>query len=281
MCNLNVLITRKKFSESDIDAFNGATATSYASNSDGCGVLFSRTNRVLKSYEFIDLHKYRAEFLNSKAIISHQRIATKGYSKDSLQPFAYDRFSLIHNGILRSEVYNSYEGKSDSYGFFQEFLNKVYKKGVVLDDKYIAGVLKDMLKEEDGYYSIFIWDRRTNQGWYAKNPTASISFKLYKNKLFITTKETNEVFFNNKSKDVKIQDYVVYRIKSDLSIDKMCDIPHTEKYVQTYNYHKRYSDDPRVWGYDEDEFEKLDKIGEDAEKEYDKEYTQKNLGVFD
>lgn len=238
MCNLNIMLTAKRFNETDLSALNSATAVSFASNTDGCGVWFSDTGNNYKSADHIDIHSYKKQFLKSKCVVTHQRIATSGHSLENLQPFHTNQYVFVHNGILRMGQYNKGVDKSDSNHFFRAFLDKVKESEQPPTDEQMAKIIKEMLVDESGSYSIFIYDNASKTGWYVKNSSTVIGFYGYKQNLYITTKTANKLFIQEKIKEIPIENYEIYKITPELNVICVEKIPHTP----VYSYYNGYAD---------------------------------------
>jgi len=222
MCNLNILIKKEKIKDKEnleiIPGFLMAvTSNSFTVNNDGDGVYFN--NLLIRSSNKIDLFKYFEDILKSKIVITHQRLATSGLSIKYTQPFESEEFVLAHNGII-----NDFIGKkgSDSFGFFNQFL-KEFNKSKGEREENIIKVIKKLLDGMNfGSYSIALLDKKTENLYYFKNYATSIHF--YKNSEFfyMTTIEGNSLFlkmFKNDFKERKVEDFVIYRINADKTIN--------------------------------------------------------------
>jgi len=220
MCNLNILIrknTRKKSLIKVIPSFlMGVTSNSYAVNSDGDG--FYAGGVIERNVNKIDLLKYKPVLMDSKIILTHQRISTSGLSSRYTQPFINKDFALIHNGII-----NEFLGKngSDTYGFFKQFCKQFYLKnemGFNREEK-IKYAIKDLLDGLDcGSFSIAILDRVTNNLYYFKNDDTSIYAYSNSELLYFTTLEENKLFlsmFKIRFWEREVKDYRIYRINTD------------------------------------------------------------------
>jgi len=241
MCNINILITKSNKNKEIKNVFLSylnACASSYATNTDGDGYFCN--GKIKKSFNFLNRFNLLSDFKKSKIIISHQRIATSGYTENNLQPFSSERFVFVHNGILDSEKYYSDATKSDSLNFFNLFLIEFEK------NKDILKTLKKLFTNEYGYYSIAILDRLKNTLYYIKNATANISFYLVNNNsLYITTKENNKIFFNEPIKEYEIKNNTLYSIDlTTLDVIKLQKFKEFKKvrnyYHNTHNYKTNY-----------------------------------------
>jgi len=235
MCNLNILFKNKKARHNDLlTAFNFSCAASYAMNTDGAGVYFEFGNKLITSADNIDVNKYKNNFINSSAVIGHERIATSGHSLDNLQPFQNERFVFVHNGVLYG--FNNHKEKSDSKEFFEVFC---YNYSLIKD---VVIAIKQTLKTERGSYSILIYDKLDKIGYYFKNDATTISFYAGEGILVGFTKDSNKNFFKD-LKSIKIKEYNIYKIEN-LNIKSVGTIEHKdfyEKFDYEDDYKKRYT----------------------------------------
>jgi len=196
------------------------TSNSYVHNPDGDG--FYAGGVVEKSVDKIDLLKYKSLLIDSKIILSHQRISTSGLSSRYTHPFINKDFVLIHNGII-----NEFLGKngSDTYGFFKQFCKQFYlnKKENYEREENIRISIKGLLDELDwGSFSIAILDKVTNNLYYFKNDDTDIHFYINPELLYITTLEENKVFLTMlglKFREKKPKDFRIYRINTGEKIN--------------------------------------------------------------
>ena len=242
MCNLNILIrknTRRKKLLKTIPSFLMAvTSNSYVHNPDGDG--FYAGGVIEKSINKIDLIKYKSLLMDSKIILTHQRISTSGLSKRYNHPFINKDFVLIHNGII-----NEFLGRngSDTYGFFNQFCNKFYlSKGD--RETRIRKCIKEILDGlEYGSFSIAILDKTTNNLYYFKNDNTEINFYINSELLYITTLAENNIFltmFNKEFKEREVKDYRIYKINTGKEI-KIKIIGRIKKPKNTYEGWGNYS----------------------------------------
>ena len=260
MCNLNILFKNKKAKHKDLlTAFNFSCAASYAMNTDGARVYFNNGNKLVTSANNIDINKYKNNFINSSVVIGHERISTSGHSLDNLQPFMNERFVFVHNGVLYE--FNNHKEKSDSKQLFEVFIRNFS----LTNDVAIA--IKQALKTEGGSYSILIYDKKEEIGYYFKNGATSISFYAGEGILFISTKDNNKYFFSD-LKEVKIKSYNIYKIEN-LNVKCVGTIDYKdpyEKFDWKQSYGNRYTKRKHI--------DNVQKYYDDME-EYDLKYTKK------
>jgi len=238
MCNLNIVVRKDTKNYENLTSFlMGVTSNSYADNNDGDG-LFCR-GKFVKGFNKIDLYKYDKEIKKSRFIITHQRKATSGFSEKWTQPFLKDDFVFVHNGII-----NDFLGKngSDSWGFFKKFIKEFDKLNGSRDGKIIKAIKNLLDKQKGNFYSIGIFDKKTNHLFYFKDNYANIHFYCRKNILYITTNETNKLFLKilnpKKWKEYEIKDYSIYRIKikTDIEVLKVGKIkPKSKETIEVFD----------------------------------------------
>lgn len=217
MCNINVLLTKPNIKATRkkrlLSNFNTACVISYDANNHGCGIWFSNNNRLYKNANYIDVYTHRREFMNSDTVIAHQRIATSGYSQKNLQPFKDERFVFVHNGVLHNQAFYSDLNLSDSNIFFTKFLEefKLHKQKA----EKIPDILEKLLSGEYGSYSMLLYDKLDKIGYYFKNSSTSIGFYKSDDYLYITTKKSNQAYFDDKLTEILISPNKLYTINLD------------------------------------------------------------------
>lgn len=250
MCNLNIFLRTDKFSHKKLTSFiMSTTSNSYASNSDGEGIYFS-SGLLVKDFDKIDIVKYRDCVNESKVIISHQRLATHGFSKENVQPFVNDEFVLAHNGVMAD--FQKDKAFSDTHGFFLDFNDEFKKADGENRQEKIVCAIKKLLDNKSGSWSIVLYDKVENQNYYFKNESTNIECYKTKDFAYITTKEANKVFFpmigikKGKFGQVKLSAYNIYKfvIKDKIKVYKVGEIEE-KKYTycssETYNYDSVWS----------------------------------------
>lgn len=239
MCNLNILISKKK-NVPTLDIINnyiGAINHSYNNNSDGIGQYFSNNNKKITSKYNINLLKELKNFRSSRVLINHTRLTTSGHEAHNIQPFCKNKYVFVHNGILSNYIINSKD--SDSLQFFNKFLELV-KTGISDIE-----AIKETFKKQK-YYSIFIYNTETKKMYYFKSTQASISINIIGNSyLFITTNKDNLLYFEKyTTKPIVIEDYTIYEITTNFNfiyqgqIEKEEFIPCSYDYKYNTNYKK-------------------------------------------
>lgn len=195
------------------------TSHSFASNNDGEG--FYSGGKLVKSLYKINYFKWKKLLENSRIIITHQRLATSGFSVQFTQPFMSEEFVFVHNGIMTDFLD---EKHSDSWVFFSRFLAEFKRSKQRNRESKIIATLKDLLEGQKTYcsFSIAILDRVTNRLYYVKDSTTKISFFRNRNLLFITTEKSNrnllELFGESDFKEYEVGSGKVFRIDEGLGI---------------------------------------------------------------
>lgn len=213
MCNLNLIIKSKVKDKYDLFAFlTAVTTASYNSNNNGDGI-YTDNGIFFKSEKKIDYKEFIELLAKSNFILTHQRLATSGKTEEYTQPFESEEFVLGHNGIFHKF---SDKKHSDTFVFFQKFIEEFEKQEGERKTK-IKIALNNLLKEETGSYSIFLFDKVEKVLYYFKNSFTSIYAyrNSEKNFMFLTTKESNSAFlriFKENFREIKLNDYEIYRI---------------------------------------------------------------------
>jgi len=222
MCNLNIVIRKSDAPKKVIGAIPAfmmaVTSTSYQSNDDGDGLYCG--GLLWKGKNKLDLFNIGAHLQKHNILISHQRVATSGFTTQFTQPFANKDFVLAHNGIISSFAT---EGKSDTYVFFHRFCEAFEKEmGGKKEDRReecIKKIIQELLGTTFGSYSIALFDKVTQRLYYFKNMGASINVYQSKHLLYLTTSHSNKdflpMFSKEKFKELEVVGYVIYRIEAD------------------------------------------------------------------
>ena len=140
-------------------------------------------------------------------IVGHNRMATKGDPKDNKNnhPFWNDRYTMVHNGVIDNvdflkEKYSipkvENEIKTDSY-IIMELMEKFGSECNYNTEETIKKVIYNL----EGWYSIIIYDRKTDILYYIKDYLTEINVSLAGNDTIAmsTRKERIEYLYNDKS----------------------------------------------------------------------------------
>ena len=248
MCNLNILYRKK--GKSNITGFLMASSShSYIGNSHGEGIYLSSIDEAHKSKSKIDYNKFIDSIEQSDVIITHQRWSTSGFDVKFNHPFHNENFVMVHNGIINQFLSTDVQKKkgSDTYGFwlkFNEEFNKLRKKDTRQDR--IVKVLKRLFLDDDGSYSILIYDKKTKISYYFKN-YPQIHFYTNEDYLFITTEDDNKEFLSLISSkefiELEINRRIIYQIKSDGEVFILAQLPEKKSEIIVNNEQKDWNDD--------------------------------------
>ena len=248
MCNINAVFRpENKLNISVVSFLQSVTSNSYAHNYHADGIYTSSDNKVRKSTEKLNLFKYQEQIDKSNIIITHQRLSSSGFSSEYHHPFENKEFILVHNGVINQFKKDT---GSDTYGFFLDFI-KEFENLKYLHysrDEIIIKSLKNLFKEDAGWYSILIHDKKTKLSYYFKNTSPSINFYKIDNILYISTIDDNKKFISlldtnpeEKLKVYDIKDNCIYRIKeienkiSVVNVGELCN-----KKIAPVIYEKKY-----------------------------------------
>ena len=237
MCNVNVIFKGKKSTNEDsmkITALlQSASAHSFIVNDDGDGAYFD-TGVLAKSKNKMNYVQYMKDIRDSNVILTHQRYATSGHSEEYIHPFEIGDFILIHNGVLSGF---EQKGNSDTYMFCQKLLEEFesvieHKKD---REEALVYAIKELLDDTYGSYSIFIYDKITNDTYYFKNGTTSIYAYGWDNFVFFTTERDNEDFMHlleseNDWNIYSISPYVIYKIYTEENFVGWKEVGKIQKY---------------------------------------------------
>ena len=230
MCNLNVLVNSAQTDYTK--ELQNATAASYARNYHADGVFCShnlqsgnREDGLLKtSPEKLDLRgtsqygdseELKLAVTFSPFVITHQRIATSGYSMANAQPFSSARFILAHNGILSMKKKHEIQDMSDTFAYFTAFVRIFDEENAnthASTRKLIKKAITRAMNEttDGGSYSITLFDKKEQVLYYFKNEGARITaWRLEDGGIFFSTADENCVFFPAK-REISIKSGILY-----------------------------------------------------------------------
>lgn len=212
MCNINA-VWKKNTNIKITPLIMQASAHSFIHNSDGEGAYFSSNHQVVKEKNKINYNQYESEIEDSNIVITHQRLSTSGFEVKYNHPFINNNFVLVHNGVINK--FKCDEG-SDTSGFFDKFTNEfINDKSHISREQKIVKILRNIIRPDDGSFSIIILDRKTNIGYYFKNSMPRINFYTNEDLLFITTASENQLFLDPISDnfaELEIEDNTIYKI---------------------------------------------------------------------
>lgn len=185
----------------DITEFKTLMSLGSMTNDDAFGifndkVLIKQIGKFDKnSLKRIDINK----LLQSNFLIGHNRFKTTGEASHNFNnhPFILNDFVLVHNGMI-----NNYNTLKKNYGinhkietdtfiilwlinhYFQSYHHENRQKRIIK-------AIKKTTKKLIGSYSVFLYDKITNNIYYFKNYPTNFSFCLKDNVLIGTTEKEN------------------------------------------------------------------------------------------
>lgn len=125
-------------------------------------------------------NRIEKNFVDSDLLIGHNRFKTHGKEKKlNSHPFYNKRYVWVHNGI----IYNA-DTIAKDYGYQNNVDSEVIGHALLAEtgnDKVeIIDDLANLVERFVGYYSIFIYDKKTDRLYYLKNE-AEFTFHLIRN----------------------------------------------------------------------------------------------------
>lgn len=183
MCEIYFIGKQKgKISEKEIREVGKEAVKSSYFNSDGWGAFNEKKRKIKRGRKFKeeDIEEIVEEFKGSKFIVLHLRKATSGgIGKKQAHPFVYKNKLLVHNGVF----YTSGEGV-DSKKILEEIGDKK-----VEEDKDMVESIKEVLEEEGGTYSIFLYDNKNRLYYFRRRADFTFCYIPQKNLILGATKE--------------------------------------------------------------------------------------------
>lgn len=209
MCNINVVIRLDKKEDSRVkEAINMMSAISFQNNGDGNGFFDLKTKKIHKRQ-----NKCFFEH-DSWGVISHERLATSGYTKENVQPIKKNKLTIIHNGVLyaRGDV-----KLSDTHEFLLDIEHEVNK------GKSLIKAIQTETEFENGYYSIFLYNEKDDKLLYFKDELAKFYFIRTKNWFIGSTEKYNvevaKEFLKVHKKILIPEDYVIFNVLDSMKIE--------------------------------------------------------------
>ena len=212
MCEIQFIKRlENNLNKNDIDKF--IKLMELGSQYNNCSYGFFNENIFYKQKgEFKKDRLLQKDLFNSNFIVGHNRLSTTGDKNNNYNnhPFKYDRFSIVHNGIihnnleLRTEFKINSKIETDSYvvlWLLNHYFNDSNKKN------YIKKMTHSIRKTTDkimGSYSVFVYDHETDNLFYFKNDKTDFSFCLDNGVLFGSTDVKNFNHLGVKSNTQKL-----------------------------------------------------------------------------
>ena len=219
-------------------------------NTDGYGIFNSKNIYRSIEKELTISDELITTYKNSKWVIGHNRFGTKGIATiENTHPFETENFVFCHNGIisncdeLEKEI-GKVEVDSQAIGLLLE-----KHKSMAFDE-----MIKEAAKKIEGYFSVFLYDKRSSKLYYFKHNAnfdfASVEYNGKKylygftddehfKDLFNTLKRKIITFAGKKVKPLEIESDTVYEISKNKLV-KICDFTAKVKEYSSCYYGQSY-----------------------------------------
>lgn len=195
-----------------------ATGYAYVCNSDGEGAYFSQNreekDEIQKSTGKIDYMRHSFAIRASAVIVTHQRMATSGFSEKYIHPFANDDFILVHNGVVSSLATDGKE--SDTSALFRRFCQRFAEAKGERDSRTIEAI-KSTFDDLGGSWSVVIHDRKDGRTFYMKESSTRINAYRGDGVIILCTLEISPLL-PGKLKDFPLLPYRIYELTEDADI---------------------------------------------------------------
>ena len=219
----------------EIGEFDKILSEGSLSNPDGWGI-FSKSTFAKGIELYQSNQKILLPLMQDEWVIGHNRFATSenvfsylDYFKDkeimNAHPFELNNLILVHNGIIHNDIYlrEKYKIRSkistDSYTILwmiNHFMNSSKSKD--RSSRLVQGI-KLALEEIKGTFSIFLYDKISNDLYYFKDDFTQFTFKIVRNTLYGTTKESiaNSIYLSKFKEKIIPIPYKIYKIQNIIS----------------------------------------------------------------
>jgi hypothetical protein len=243
MCQIQLIhkLDGSFLNEEDLKEFEKLMCFGSLGNDDAWGV-FSDKFSIKQSGGFNKFGLNNEVLKKSKFIIGHNRLATSGegscFSWNAFIPPPFYHFSvkkaevrnhhpfilrdlvLVHNGIINNseKIKKEYNIKSkiqtDSYAILYLIDHYLNKNNETNRTKKIVKAIQKTTEKISGSYSVFLYDKKTDNLFYFKNFSTNFTFKRAGNLLIGSTNDRNldYVFFGSPKKQMEIKDNHIYLI---------------------------------------------------------------------
>lgn len=258
MCNINILLKAVKDGEGiyATSFLSAVTTLSFNNNKDGEGV-YLNVGDTFKSEDKLDYWGIRKKIDESSVIMTHQRIATSGFSVDYLHPFEDDGFVLVHNGVMSTLAEGTH---SDTYCMFKKFKTSFNRKRGEREQKIVKAI-KTLFEDNYGTWSVAIYDKITGFLYYFKDSMTDINFVRSEDKTiaYLSTSKENMDLLPMLQKDmdeIELKDYNIYKFWNKKKKIKFATISAINKIKKTYEpintscKHNNYDNWKKVHNYD-------------------------------
>lgn len=201
MCNINAWFPgTSKIKQSTLEEYWGFCKDSARSNRDGFGLWTADNIYKWETKRIPSLLAVHKTLARQPFIITHQRLATSGKSKDMMHPYRFyfkdaakNTYALtgIHNGIMTLPFEYDEKQFSDSYMFFRVLSTELSKVDLTRSiSEKLAEILKRILPTITGSYSILM--SVGDQMFYFRKNRA-ITCYVYHGGLYFTTNARPEL----------------------------------------------------------------------------------------
>lgn len=235
MCHINAVFKKKDTRQHTafVGLLQAATGYSFIENSDGEGAFFSSDKSIVKNPEKINYITYAKKIVASNAIITHQRLATSGFSAKYTHPFENEEFVIVHNGIIQKYARHK---KSDTFVLFNTITEEFKKlRNEKTREENIVQSIKNALDKEDGSFSILLYDKITGLTYYFKNYATTIHFWRNSEFLYVGTADISVLL--PKMKELKIDPLSIYRIDENADVTSIAELQgHAVSYPNMASY---------------------------------------------
>lgn len=211
MCRLNIIVKKRHDNSNHAGILQWATGSAWLDgNDDGEGAYFNGTDHTVRSNQKLDYHHYRRDIRDSTVIITHQRLATSGFSKAYHHPFESERWIFAHNGVVMQYAKDKH---SDSAGLFTTLRSEFTKAKGNTEERTIAAI-KAVFNDLNGSWSVVLYNKKKRVLYYWKNSSTRITFRKG-SFLYIGTEDMERILPDD-MKELKIDDLTIYRIGEDM-----------------------------------------------------------------
>ena len=240
MCQIQFIKKlRENLNERDLQEFFKLMEFGSFDNSDAFG--FFNRDVLFKNKGIFNLETFQKNkmLLSNNFLIGHNRLATSGdkNKNQNNHPFIINNFMLVHNGIINNsdELRKEFKVKSnietDSFIIIY-LINHYFKKSLKKNRiKRIIDAIKKTTKKIEGFFSVFLYDKKDNNIFYFKDDKTNFSFGLFGDNILVGTtdiRNLNRIYLNKKyifDEDIfkeksfkEIEDKKIYLINDDVFI---------------------------------------------------------------
>ena len=201
MCNVHFIKALDgKLSAYDLKQMSNMLESASRGNPHGFGH-FSNKDKF-KSGKAFDERKHGDrlnQYKNHDFVVGHNRYATHGeHSAKNSHPFENDRFVYVHNGVIQNfEELKAKHFPNSNLVVDSEIIGELILKYTGLNDKDVVKAIKKTTKKLDGWYSVFLYDKKFDKLYYFRDG-ADFYFRLLRKK---TSKGYRHIVVGSTRKD--------------------------------------------------------------------------------